>query len=174
MAGRLERAVNKKLTMPLHHITDYRLLDTIQGTWLWKKDNEGVVNPPDMGLFMPVWGFKHIKRFIPIMWKYESCAEEDPWWSFIKAIGEFNKNTKKTVAASISKVFDELMSAWWLQTTATGGLPHPSFVERKPEPLGTEFKHSDSWFASVFTAQTIQKIESCFRGIVKTAHSLYP
>jgi len=32
------------------------------------------------------------------------------------------------------------MSAFRPQTTPTGNLPHLSFVERKPEPLGTEFK----------------------------------
>ena len=32
----------------------------------------------------------------------------------------------------------------------------------------------DSWFASVTTAQAIQEIEGCFRGIVKTAHILCP
>ena len=32
------------------------------------------------------------------------------------------------------------MSAWVPRTSKTGGLPHLSFIERKPEPLGTEFK----------------------------------
>ena len=32
------------------------------------------------------------------------------------------------------------MSAWRPRTTAPGGLPNISFVLRKPEPLGTEFK----------------------------------
>ncbi len=37
-------------------------------------------------------------------------------------------------------VLDEIMSAWRPQTTPTGGLPNVSFIPRKPEPLGTEFK----------------------------------
>ena len=32
------------------------------------------------------------------------------------------------------------MSAWVPRTSKTGGLPHLSFVERKPELFGTEFK----------------------------------
>ena len=32
------------------------------------------------------------------------------------------------------------MSAFRPQTTKTGNLPHLSFIQRKPEPLGTELK----------------------------------
>ena len=32
------------------------------------------------------------------------------------------------------------MSAWRPHTTKTGGLPNITFILRKPEPLGTEFK----------------------------------
>ena len=52
----------------------------------------------------------------------------------------FNTNRHDWVAASGRKVLDESMSAWRPQTTKTGGLPHLSFILRKPEPLGTEFK----------------------------------
>ena len=64
----------------------------------------------------------------------------DPWFPLIQAVEEFNANRKKIVAASLWKVFDEQMSAWCPQTTKTGGLLNISFVERKPEPLGTNFK----------------------------------
>lgn len=33
------------------------------------------------------------------------------------------------------------MSFWIPRTSKTGGLPHISFVKRKPRPLGTEFKN---------------------------------
>eukprot|EP00957_Ditylum_brightwellii_P075139 5710163-Ditylum_brightwellii.AAC.1 len=45
-----------------------------------------------------------------------------------------------TVATSIWKTLDESMSVWRPQTTKTRHLPNISFIERKPEPLGTEFK----------------------------------
>ena len=32
------------------------------------------------------------------------------------------------------------MSAWVPRTSKTGGLSHLSYVERKPAPLGTEFR----------------------------------
>ena len=37
-------------------------------------------------------------------------------------------------------VLDESMSTWRPRTTKTGGLPHLTYQQRKPEPLGTEFK----------------------------------
>ena len=35
---------------------------------------------------------------------------------------------------------DELMAVFRPRTTKRGGLPHLSFIMRKPKPLGTEFK----------------------------------
>jgi hypothetical protein len=44
------------------------------------------------------------------------------------------------IAASVIKLLDESMSAWCPRKDKTGGLPNISFILRKPEPLGTEFK----------------------------------
>ena len=44
------------------------------------------------------------------------------------------------IAASFLKVGDESMSAIRFRTTAKGNLPQLSYIFRKPEPLGTEFK----------------------------------
>jgi hypothetical protein len=57
-----------------------------------------------------------------------------------KLIDEFNKNRGKMVAASVIKLLDESMSSWRPRKIKTGGLPNTSFILRKPEPLGTEFK----------------------------------
>ena len=38
------------------------------------------------------------------------------------------------------KVLDESMSAWSPRKDKYGGLPHISYIFRKPKPLGTEFK----------------------------------
>eukprot|EP00957_Ditylum_brightwellii_P095397 7266635-Ditylum_brightwellii.AAC.1 len=119
----------------------------LKGTQLWDKDNEGVVSPPNMCQFKAEWRFKHIKRLIPNMWKDKSHAEEDPWWNFVTAVDDFNENRKKTDAASISKP----------QTTATGDLPHLSFIERKPEPLGVEFKNSTCGVIGMFLAMELQR-----------------
>jgi hypothetical protein len=57
-----------------------------------------------------------------------------------KWIAECNNNRAYTVAASVIKLLDETMSAWQPRKDKTGGLPNISFILRKPEPLGTEFK----------------------------------
>ena len=46
----------------------------------------------------------------------------------------------KNIAASFLKVGDESMSAIRFRTTAKRNLPHLSYIFRKPDPLGTEFK----------------------------------
>ena len=46
----------------------------------------------------------------------------------------------KNIAASFLKVGDESMSAIRFRTTAEGNLPHLSYILRKMEPLGIEFK----------------------------------
>ena len=70
-------------------------------------------------------------------------TESDSDWAPIELlINGYNKNRKKTIASSLKKVLDESMSALVPRTTATGGLPTISYIRRKPEPLGTEFKVS--------------------------------
>ena len=56
------------------------------------------------------------------------------------ALEAHQRHRRRTVAFSIIKVLNELMSAFSPQTTKTGNLPHLSYVLRKPEPLGTELK----------------------------------
>ena len=53
---------------------------------------------------------------------------------------QFNENRCRTVMSSFEKVLDELMSAFRPQTRKNGDLPNLSWIPRKPEPLGTEFK----------------------------------
>ena len=64
----------------------------------------------------------------------------DPYFPIISLLNAFNENRKRTVAASATKVLDESMSAFRPRTDKTGDLPNISFIARKPEPLGTEFK----------------------------------
>ena len=70
----------------------------------------------------------------------EARKRGDPWWKMMGLEKGFNENRKRLVAASAIKTLDELMSAIRPRTKATGDLPHLSFILRKPEPLGTEFK----------------------------------
>ena len=54
-------------------------------------------------------------------------------------IDRFNESCSN-IAASYLKVGDESMNAIRFCTTSKGDLPHLSYIFRKPEPLGVEFK----------------------------------
>jgi hypothetical protein len=96
---------------------------------------------------MPLYCFKEIKAVFPWSFKEKARASEpkdaeeyDPWNMILLMVDGYNKTRHDWVAASTRKVLDESMSAWCPQTTPTGGLPHLSFILRRQEPLGTEFK----------------------------------
>ena len=55
------------------------------------------------------------------------------------------------------------MSAWDPQTTKKGGLPHLSFILRKPEPLGMEFKVAASALLDMVLAIEIQEGRDAMR-----------
>ena len=63
-------------------------------------------------------------------------APKEPWWQIRGAIDGFNKNRNLKISASALKVLDEIMCAYQPRKSKTGGLPHLSFVMRKPKPLG--------------------------------------
>ncbi len=86
-----------------------------------------------------------------------SKKDSDPWYKFSMAIDEFNSLRRKFVSASKWKVADESMSTWRPRTTALGKLPNISFVVRKPEPLGAEFKTVASPVTGVMTTMEIQR-----------------
>ena len=61
------------------------------------------------------------------------------WWRAKLLFDGFN-TTCKNIAASFLEVGDESMSAISFRTTAKGNLTHLSYIFRKLEPLGTDFK----------------------------------
>jgi hypothetical protein len=99
----------------------------------------------DLTPHMPMRRFEDIKTYLPYAFadfekRNPALPNHDPWYMLSKLIDEFNKNRGKMIAASVIKLLDELMSAWCPRKSKTGGLPNISFILRKPEPLGTEFK----------------------------------
>ena len=116
------------------------------GEILWEKENsEGMRQPYNIGdpkkEIMSLFRFKEIKAEFPkAFWDLEAKMRGDPWHQILLLLDGFNDNRANKVASSITKVLDESMSAWKPRTTKTGGLPVLTFVKRKPEPLGTEFK----------------------------------
>lgn len=83
--------------------------------------------------------FEKIKTWFPCAF-YGDESSDDPWYKINGFVEGFNKNRHYTIAASVRKIFDELMSPLQPRSTPTGGLPHYSFIKRKPRPHGTEFK----------------------------------
>ena len=105
--------------------------------------NKKVGTPTDYGAsdtdIMKYYRFREIKKYFPFAF-HDSNNKEDPWHPIGLLVDGFNANRTSWVAASCLKILDEIMSAFVPQTTALGGLPHLSFIFRKPKPLGTEFK----------------------------------
>jgi hypothetical protein len=79
---------------------------------------------------------------VPWSFTDKSKKTSDPWWRFRGGIDGFNDNGLRAIIRSCIIVLDETMAPYAPQTTALGGLPHLSFIKRKPKPLGTEFKNS--------------------------------
>ena len=78
---------------------------------------------------------------LSICLEWSEYPRTDPWWNERGLIDRFNANRLKHVASSSWRVVDESMSPYRPHMTKTGTLDHLSFVQRKPEPLGTEFKN---------------------------------
>lgn len=113
------------------------------GSLLWEKiKGDGLTPPPDIGNLtgMALTLFSQIWKFFLEGLKNPNCDEDDPWHPIQHFVDEFNANRPRTIAASIYKTMDESMSTYRPQKTKTGNLPHLSYIFRKPEPLGTEFK----------------------------------
>ena len=106
---------------------------------LWEKmknrDNRTFSMPTDLGPsgrdVMPEYRFRQILSAFEVAF---DDGSEDNWARIGKLIDGFNNNRKLNL--------DESMSAFVPRTSRTGGLPHLSFIKRKPEPLGTELKVS--------------------------------
>ena len=95
--------------------------------------------PTGMNL-MPLYRFVLLRKAFGHA--FHDKKSDSDWAQIVLLIDGYNSNRKKNIAASFRKVFDESMSAMVPRTTPTGGLPTISYIMRKPEPLGTEFKVS--------------------------------
>jgi hypothetical protein len=104
--------------------------------------NKKLGSPTDYGEtgIMKYYRFREIKNYFPFSFYDWSKEDDDPWHPIGLLVDGFNENRNRTIAASILKILDEEMSAFVPQTTALGGLPHLSYIFRKPKPLGTEGK----------------------------------
>ena len=111
-----------------------------EGTDLWRVSRKGMMPGPDFGLYLSRDRFEKVLRF----WAYgpdgtEAKLIEKPWEEVDYRVRAFNRNRKEELVVGTDLTPDELMMAW-KGKKGNGGIPHLSFVERKPIPLGTEAK----------------------------------
>ena len=91
---------------------------------------------------MPFYRFKKLRAAWSYAFDSGTGPEVDPYHMVRLLIDGFNRNRQRTINSSVETVFDESMTAWRPRTSKTGKLPNISFVQRKPEPLGVEYKVS--------------------------------
>ena len=113
------------------------------GTKLWPKDfnkdipigyqanNESF----DASKFMPYWRFAQLKPLFALMFM-KAKEKQNDWDEIRAAVDGFNQKRKIYVSAAAMKVLDEMMCAWRPRRDKTGGIPHLSFIARKPKPFG--------------------------------------
>lgn len=112
-----------------------------KGKKLWQPDAyEGFRAPPNFKEYFPQNRFESIKKVAHYAFSDPSLKLEDPWWQIRQGIKDFNINRQQNIKRSTYYCVDETMSAYSPQTTKTGTLPHLSYIQRKPEPLGTELR----------------------------------
>ena len=110
---------------------------------LWdtpSKETDGIRRSVNYTSHMTRTRFNEIRHYMAFVFADKTREGKDDWWQVLGGIDGFNENRKKTVQAPNIRVLDESMSAFRPRTTKTGNLAFLSFVLRKPEPLGSEFK----------------------------------
>lgn len=121
------------------------------GMQIFSKDQHGLFPPPQYNRFMKESRFSEIRRHFHFAFhesihtanEYQNIynRKRDPWFPVNQLVDDFNENRKANVAASCKKAADKSMSACHPTTSPKGDLPHLSYIARKPEPFGTEFKN---------------------------------
>ena len=111
-----------------------------EGTDLWCLTQKGMMPPPDFGMYLSRDRFQRILRY----WAFGVTGDVDmlrekPWEEVDVWVRAFNKNRKEELTFGTDLTPDEMMFAW-RGKTGNGGIPHLSFIQRKPIPLGTELK----------------------------------
>jgi hypothetical protein len=109
-----------------------------QGNEAWQSIAAKTVFTP----YMKLYRFKQFRKMVPKIWEQEDLTGNDPWFKFRGAIENFNHIRKLDILSSEKRILDESMSAFRPRTSKYRGLPNISYIIRKPEPLGTEFKTS--------------------------------
>jgi hypothetical protein len=100
----------------------------------------GHTRPAHFDGFIPRNRFDLLKKTVPFAFADLATKLKDVWYMVTPVVKGFNENRRRTTRAGRVLTMDELMAAFRPRTSKRGGLPHLSFIMRKPKPLGTVFK----------------------------------
>lgn len=110
------------------------------GTDLWATEVKGMMSPPDFGHSLNKDRMQRVFRYLargPAGCENELC--DDPWSEVRWLVEEFNCQRRLEFKCGWAVVPDESMITWQGKS-GPGGMPHLSFIARKPAPLGLELK----------------------------------
>jgi len=99
------------------------------------KEWVGVVPGPKLSRFMSFTRFSQITQCLSFADMTVDGTASDPWYPIRMFVNKQNENRARLIIIGKLLCIDETMWKW-----SGLGLPHQSFVPRKPEPLGVESK----------------------------------
>jgi hypothetical protein len=111
-----------------------------EGTDLWSTKRVGMMLAPDFGSQLSHDRFQRILRY----WGRGLPQERgqlrlNPWAQIDPRVKGFNAARLREIKVGSCITSDEMMFEW-RGKSGYGGLPHMSYIKRKPKPLGTELK----------------------------------
>jgi hypothetical protein len=110
------------------------------GTDLWAKTTIGTMQAPNFGQYLSHDRYQRIARYLARGPQgVEDLLPNDPWAQFRWLVDGFNNVRQRELQCSGRLNPDESMFAW-KGKSGVGGIPHLSFIKRKPKPLGLENK----------------------------------
>ena len=119
-------------------------IEDVRELWRTKKKKSLFGNSPGFAEYMTCERFEDIKACAVAGCTDLSQQGTEKWFKFKPAVDAFNKRRQEVVVISEVLTPDETMSPMCPRSTSHGAgegkFPHYSFVPRKPEPHGTEFK----------------------------------
>jgi hypothetical protein len=111
-----------------------------EGTDLWTTQRVGLMPPPDFGRFLSQDRFSRILRYWARGRQDERDKLRDNVWAQIDPwVSGFNAARPREIRPGTLLTPDEMMMEW-RGKSGFGGLPHLSYIKRKPKPLRTELK----------------------------------
>ncbi len=111
-----------------------------EGAHLWSTKRVGMMPAPDFGRPLSEDQFKRILRYWTRGFPYQrDRLKTNPWAQVDHWVKSFNEARLREIKIGSCVTPDEMMFEW-KGKSGVGGLPHLSYIKRKPKPLGTELK----------------------------------